>query len=93
MFYDRESYRIEEISNLTELAGVLPLAYAFPAIVRTRLLRSYPVENVEIHDFYTKTYLGDWDEDSFDFAGATDAVIATLDAHFRLHFSLRRKDP
>ena len=93
MLYDRESCRIEEVKDLDELAMVLPPAYAFPALVRTRLLRLYPVEIVEIHDFYSKTFLGIWEEDRFDFAGATDAVIATLDAHFRLHFSLRRKYP
>jgi hypothetical protein len=92
VFYDRETYRIEEVENLEELRKVIPKAYPHPAIRRIRMLSFMAVENIEIYDFYTKTFLGSWDDyDSFDFAGASDAVIDTLDAHFRLHFSLRRK--
>ncbi len=91
MFYDRSKYRLEEVEDLSSLAKVLPAAYPHPALVRIRLLSFFPVENVEIHDFYTKTFLGTWDDDSFDFAGAADAVINALDEHFKLLFALRRK--
>ena len=91
MVYIREEYRIEEIDNVLSFFSVLPPKFHHAVVRKTYLPWLPGYECVEIWNNLTNDFLGEWDEDSFDFAGANDAVIDTLDRHFRLHFSLHRK--
>ncbi len=81
MIYLRKEFRVEEIQNLDALVRILPPKFEWPVLRQTTSLKRPIVQNVEIYDFYTNTYLGNWDEDSFDFAGADDKTIHDLDSH------------
>jgi hypothetical protein len=93
MYYDAEKLIVEEIPSFAAFVRLIRPAYARPEIRKrgNTLLRGF--ELVEVYDAATNACLGDWNDDSFDFAGASSEVIDRLDEHLRIRFKMKKRVP
>lgn len=87
MFYDRKARRVEGIETPRNLYILLFNQFDFMELRDIRPLTAWDVENIELWDEPTQTYLGEWEKGHFDYSRASEAVIVKLDRYFRSRFT------
>ena len=93
MIYDPIKYMVEEIPSFAAFARLLHPLYTHPKIQQRVASGDIVFTIEEIIDVTTGDFLGSWDEECFDFAGAESSVVDKLDDQFRIHFKMKKRVP